>query len=372
VGGGGWGQSAEGFGPGFHDVAVGPNGAVAVGRDGLDAVAFASRDLEAWRRAPDQAGFGDSAMKSVVAHGDGFVAVGGSYRVGPDPDNRGLQGEMRDWKAASWTSTDGLTWRRSPDDAQLALADMWHVVSDGSRLVAIGAVSGPPCASGMHPPCYGEDGPLIDDRPAIWTSTDGVTWREAKVPATDGLVAPELRDVAATASGFVAVGVAVSGGQDSVVSPMVWRSADGRTWTAADPGATGKGITFRGLASTAHGLVAVGSAGEDVLSSVQAIWASGDGVAWQEVARPAVVDSGELAGVIRADDALVAWTHHDLNIGLSDQEIWTSPAGGAWTRAYSYPYMANVGAWTQMVASGGRLVLVGLDDTGAAAIWVSP
>lgn len=94
----------------MFSVTVGGPGLVAVGSDGsgddFDAAVWTSVDGVTWSRVPpDESVFGRAGiqmMVSVTAGGPGLVAVGS--------DGSG------DEDAAVWTSVDGLTWSRVPDD----------------------------------------------------------------------------------------------------------------------------------------------------------------------------------------------------------------------------------------------------------------
>jgi hypothetical protein len=124
-------------------VTVGGPGFVAVGSDGgvgSDAAVWTSPDGLTWSRVPhDEAVFGGDdgqAMFSVTAGGPGLVAVGNEC---------GLDYSCSD--AAVWTSPDGLTWSRVPHDEAVfarsgALGDkdevMLSVTAGGPGLVAVG------------------------------------------------------------------------------------------------------------------------------------------------------------------------------------------------------------------------------------------
>ena len=98
----------------MFSVTVGGPGLVAVGRDesggDSDAAVWISVDGITWSRVPgDEAVFGGAGdqriqrMVGVTVGGPGVVAVG---REGSAPDT----------DAAVWTSPDGITWSRIPDD----------------------------------------------------------------------------------------------------------------------------------------------------------------------------------------------------------------------------------------------------------------
>ncbi len=120
-------------------VTVGGAGLVAVGLEGsrpdeneTDAAVWTSVDGATWSRVPhEEAVFGGGAlyMGSVTAGGPGLVAVGSDW-----------SGSVSD--AAAWTSVDGVSWSRVPDDPSvfggLGNQTMTSVIAVGPGLVAVG------------------------------------------------------------------------------------------------------------------------------------------------------------------------------------------------------------------------------------------
>ena len=186
-------------GPGF--VAVGY--AASFG-DAVAAVWTSSDGVEWSRVAHDEAVFGASSqvrMRSVAVEGSGLVAVG--------VEDRGPMGPA----AAVWTSVDGITWSRVPDEGSVFLfSEMNSVAAGGPGLVAVGT---------------------NDSDAEVWTSVDGSTW--ARVPRDDttlgGLGFQSMVSVTVGGPGLVAVGA------DESLEPLngpdaaVWTSADGITWS---------------------------------------------------------------------------------------------------------------------------------------------
>ena len=233
-------------GAGFQSMASvteGGPGAVAVGsevtRNDEVAAVWTSADGFVWTRVPtDEAlgGDGFQSMASVTVGGPGLVAVG-YERLGGDLD------------AAVWTSLDGLTWQRVfHDEAVLGgegFQSMASVTVGGPGLVAVGFER-------------------LDrsERAAAWTSEDGLIW--ARVPHNEtelgGMGRQEMRSVAATDQGLVAVGYERLGGD---LDAVVWTSGHGDSWTRVPHDEAVLGGT--GLASMAAitiggpGLVAVGA-----------------------------------------------------------------------------------------------------------------
>lgn len=127
-------------GGGMSSVAAGGPGLVAVGWDDMGAAVWTSVDGVAWSRVPhDGAVFDAAAMNSVTTAGPGLVAVGTNEH--DNPRGADLVG------AVVWTSLDGITWSRTPQndavfgtqDPSLPALEMRSVAASGSRLVAVGA-----------------------------------------------------------------------------------------------------------------------------------------------------------------------------------------------------------------------------------------
>ncbi len=186
-------QAVTAGGPGF--VAVG-----SVRGDDVDAAVWTSPDGVDWTPVPHSeevfGGPDDQTMEAVAAGGPGLVAVGQDY------NGEGVG-------AAVWTSADGLTWSKVPSTLDTfggsRARGMWGVTSDGSGLVAVGAVG-----SGS----------------AIWTSPDGTVWTQ--VPQNDGSFDKDggaMFDVIQGGPGLIAVGQEYSG-----------PDPDAAVWTRASSG----------------------------------------------------------------------------------------------------------------------------------------
>ena len=152
-------------------------------------------------------------MWSVTVGGPGLVAVG-SDGLDHMPTSQGKEGA----DAAVWTSVDGLSWSRVPDDPSvfggLGNQIMKSVIAGGPGLVAVGS-----------------------DRPgswssvaAAWTSVDGVSW--SRVPHDEAVFGGDgiqlMVSVIAGGPGLVAVGMA---GAPLNFEAAVWTSVDGIDWS---------------------------------------------------------------------------------------------------------------------------------------------
>lgn len=225
------------------DVTVGGPGLVAVGSDYRDAAVWTSVDGIKWVRVPhDEAVFGGEGVQEiehVAAGGPGLVAVG--Y----DESNDSSDG-------AVWTSPDGTSWSRIPDDEAVfggeGFQGLSSVVAGGPGLVAVGT-----------------DGPDDNEDAAVWTSADGITWTQA--PHDDSAFGGDgeqsMWDVTLGGPGLVAVGWdGTDTGDTGVGDAAVWTSKDGITWVRVPHDATvfgGEGDQIMwSLTTGGPGLVGVG------------------------------------------------------------------------------------------------------------------
>ncbi len=165
---------------------------VAVGRDGNS-----EPDTGRLSTSPDGVTWTMATVPSIDASQAQSVAAGKQVVVAVG------HSQLADgtWRAASWASADGQTWKASDSQASLRGGDMLAVVAGGPGFVAVGT---------------GADGA------AAWTSTDGLTW----TAVADG---PDLKGatmdaVTTTSNGFEAAGYDSDGAR-------IWSSTDGSTWS---------------------------------------------------------------------------------------------------------------------------------------------
>jgi hypothetical protein len=163
--------------------------------------------------------------------------------------------------------------------ASVGMAD---VTFGHGTLVAVGATSA----------ILGPDVAFVD-RAAAWVSTDAEAWQRAvghrdldfgELPWADG--GPRMTAVAATDSGFVAVGDE-SGPSGSVAA--AWTSPDGLRWTRAGGeevfGSSDLPATVHDVTASGDEVIAVGELGD-----AAAVWRSSDGgVVWSLVTHDSVV-----------------------------------------------------------------------------------
>jgi hypothetical protein len=225
---------------------------------------------EAWQLVPDQASAQGVQYRDVIWTGRRFVStaiVAGGTGVFVD-------------------SVDGLTWHRQPPLSAPGYPSA--LATNTSGVVAVGA---------------------IDDRPASWSSPDGLSWvsRADAFPFTpSGTDSFAVTAVVSTDTGWLAVGredpLCQTNCGLAPVRALVWTSPDGLLWTRVPDQPSLAGGAMSAVTRVATGLVAVGRSGIDA-----AAWTSADGRTW-----------------VRVPDAPV----FDLRPG-ADPSLWTEMTGVA-------------------------------------------
>ena len=350
----------------MSDVAVGGPGLVAVGMEEWPdfggnsvaggpqtAVVWTSVDGTTWTRVPDNdAVFGSAYFGAnvggVIAGGPGLIAVGSHI---------GVRSVVN--YAVVWTSADGTTWSRVPhDESVFGDAAMSSVTPFGSGYVAVGRTGEPRTGKGNNA--------------AVWTSPDGITWSRGPLIewASSETIGEGMSQVAAGSAGsLVAIGWERSK-QEGHLSPPIWNSSDGITWSRLSDdeavfGGGGIAVVFSG----GPGFIGVGSVGADA-----AVWTSPDGITWSRVPHDETVFRGAgITSVTKGGPGFIAvgWA------GL-DAAAWTSPDGVTWSRV---PHDETIFGGqpedeiSSVVAFGSEIVAVGASGEDAvrrvAAVWIA-
>ena len=328
------------------DVVAGGPGYAAIGfldtAGGPHAAAWASIDGRRWTLAAGFPTSEHSVVRSVASGSNGLVAVGVDGR-----------------DAASWRSTDGLTWQRSPSAASLS----------GPRPLEFLSVSSTP---GGYV-AVGYEGPSVGvARPAFWFSPDGVRWERGSTPRE--VEAGRVEAVAAAGELIVAVGTA--GTTEHPTGGLAWTSRDGRAWTpVADerPFEAGK---LHGVSPVGDGFIAVGA---DLDNKKAIVWrSSADGRTWTRVPdAPSLGNFGlpiEMRDVTLAGSTYIAVGHLLFGTQFSSGVIWSSVDGVSWTRSPDAP-MFQQAKVVAVVGDARRAVAVGFygaPDFFVPTIWFSP
>jgi hypothetical protein len=359
----------------------------------------------AWAQVCDPTSFDGAAMYAVVAGGPGLVAVGAN-----GTDEVASEGVYGPADAIVWTSPDGFTWTRVPDDVDTFGGDggqqMFDVTVGGPGLVAVGRA-----------------GPVAEreGNAAVWTSPDGLAW--SRVPHDEAIFGGEgeqrMVSVTVGGPGLVAVGFDSPAAMPNDGEPpwqvegsaAVWTSPDGLTWTRVphDEAAFGGESQQMMLSVTTGGpgLVAVGTDGypyignsgqlsefPDELAVDAAVWTSPDGLVWTRVPHNEAIfggpDEQRMVSVTAGGPGLVAvgsGTAAEFGSAIV-AAVWTSPDGYIWSRV---PHDEDIFATSReerwpgaheeqmlsVTAWGPGLVAVGFDTVAGgcswdSAVWTSP
>jgi hypothetical protein len=208
------------------------------------------------------------------------------------------------WVEALWTSPDGASWQKVDTKKAFGNATIGQVSGGSSGFIAI----------------------VSPDQ--VWTSRDGQSWSPVNQHAPV-FANSQIDSGTAFSGGFVLAGSTVQaagpgcGGSvvdpsatptpaPPTISPAVWWSADGGTWTRADlpGGVSAYAVGMRVCRANDHTLVAT----EGYSNGGQGgsgLWTSKDGRTWKSLVWPSSLDLSEvltdgLHGVVVTDPTVLA------------------------------------------------------------------
>ncbi|MFC0037039.1 hypothetical protein [Actinomadura rayongensis] len=268
-------------------------------------VAFQSADGSAWGQGADL-GTGPQRKLNAVTVAGGAVVIGGSSRQ-TDQDYQLLVG--------SGGQVTPVDLRRVPG-AVVTERSVVDVASADGRLVAVGSTNG---------------------RAAVWTSSDGTSWKRAAVPSVAASNQRQrLLKVAHGSRGWLAIG---TDGR----RPLLATSADGTSWQWQDPSAFaphgGRSVTLAGVAAGPKGYLIVGRDALGDRESSAVAWFSADLRSWQPARQDGLAAEH---GTSREMTAVAATPTGFAAVGASSTKgvpathparpaIWVSNDGLAWT-----------------------------------------
>jgi hypothetical protein len=314
----------------LQTVVGGGPGLVALGRREFaagaasEAAAFTSADGGTWSAVRV-----DPRVQGDIANGHGWLVA-----VGPGTGGR---------------SADGVTWRvaQGPPSATATIA---AITGDGPGFVAIGQRS------------------AGSSRAAVWTSTDGLRWRQA--PDQTALGHFCARSIAGRPSGFVAVGTDCH--SPNAASAVIITSRDGRTWrrAPAQRAFSGNAVPMSVIRGGA-GFIAGGNYRRVGGRWGTALWTSADGATWRRVGffSPA----GGARWIVRTAGGFVAVGPPSRAFDSRDGISWSSAS------AYRMPVPDNIlgRSWDVGDAAGGgsSVIIVGSyseSDGASSSVGTSP
>lgn len=229
--------------------------------------AWTSEDAETWTAV--DLGIGDASVLSIAAGGGGLV----------------LLANAADRAQQAWFSGDGMAWELTHAVAAEGEAQLEAVAAGPEGFVIVGALRGE------------------TDRPHVIASADGRSWVTAPdQPAFEDGDFPS--DVAPLGPDWVATGFGASEGEQRSI---VWRSADGLTWSRdlgpADPG--GRNTYYATDIAGAGGHVILSPAEVCLCGPFQdptVAWDTTDGTTWTAIDP----DGSYVTEVVAAGDVVVA------------------------------------------------------------------
>lgn len=349
----------------------------------------------AWREAQAPFDREDVGIVDVTAHGEGFAALGmpGSFSDHPGAARVWLSDTGAAWhqsaesfpgvdgtrasldrivavagrlvavghdgsRLMTWSSADGDSWRRAPDDPSL---DATHRHDTGIRpgLVIDGVAAS---ADGRllvvgHAP-YGRSG--VARR--VWASDDGRSWERL---ATEGLGPGVIRDVAVSPSGFLAVTCCTDAADGA---PRLLTSTDGSDWQLV--GVLPVGVDRVLWDAPVGKYVAAGRLSLPDGLEAAAVWTSVDGVAWHMSVRTQWAGMIDMTLLAAGRTLVLATPGFDSDMGWSWWSALVSVDGGdTWQASAGWPVQGE-GICPAVGAAGhGALVLSGC---GRAALGIAP
>jgi hypothetical protein len=289
---------------------------------------------EAWQRLTDFPAEDAIEVTSATATADGgFVAVG--FRATPGESFFGRR------EGVVWRSADGLAWVRDVP-AAFDRATLEQVVSLGSDVFAFGVVSS--CPLVFFDPCTDD----ADAGNTVWRSSDGVEWQE--LPQWASLVEAVIDGVTVADGRLIAYGAT---GDD--LTPALWTSADGETWS--EQGQLGD-LNPISAFGAGPGVVALGTRYNQGTEELEAVAVfSPDGSTFE----PASVPAGISAAIEDVTYGAAGWVAVGYGDGLSGPGITPvtliSADGREWRAVDAQPELAGVGFHRVVTVPGGYLAI---------------
>ena len=216
----------------------------------------------------------------------------------------------------------------------------FFVSSNAGRTWQLGSVQGnPPPGHAAALVAGGPHGWVAVGPDSVWTSPNGQDWLfRAALPQLAG---DKITTLTSTASGFLAAGQNIPGGDLAKASPVVWVSSNGVTWRrlgATQLGlAAGTGRVLGITSAAANGGVIIMSGTVSGAATSSGAWRSANGgTSWTAVTVPAGNGASDtIAGLAPFRTGFIAVRRADLD-GLIGAADYTSGNGTAWTQSGTF------------------------------------
>jgi hypothetical protein len=190
---------------------------------------------------------------------------------------------------------------------------------------------------------------------SVWTSPDGRTWTLAPGNGLPLVPGDQINAVQRTASGFIAVGANVPGGDQAKSTPVIFLSANGTSWQRLDAARLhlGRALDIR-YAATSGKLILIGGDALTTRAQVQAgaAWLSSDGGStWVPVASSAAHRGSQpqLAGLAAVNGGFVLLRPATVAKHPAVDAFY-SPNGVTWTFQAT---LSATGGFTAEMVNGG-------------------
>jgi len=212
----------------------------------------------------------------------------------------------------------------------------FYVSADNGQTWQLGTLSGdPPPGQAATLVAGGSRGWVAIGPTAVWTSPNARDWLIS--PRLPQLAGDQITTLTATASGFLAAGTNVPGGDAAKASPVVWLSANGTTWQRLGvtqlglAAGNGRVLGITGAAANGGVIVMYGTVAGPATGS--GAWRSTDGRAWTPVTVPAGGGaSATIAGLAPLRGGFVAVRGAPVG-GDRGAAVYTSANGTSWRQS---------------------------------------
>jgi hypothetical protein len=338
-------------------VATAPDGTFVAIASAIDSrlapVVLHSGDGTTWTAGGSLPASGDTQVSAIARWGDLLVAVGEDTTAIRAEIDKGVATGARP-AGAAWTSTDGMTWQRVPDQPAFAPGELLRVTARPAGLIAVRGLD-------VGSLVFSHDGTTWSDAPvgtpgakvtgvtatdagfvavgsveataAAWVSPDGQHWQRATFP--DGSDASaDLVSVAAQGRRLVALGAVPAPGDEAIPGAWTglasWLSADGgatwaRTGSASLRTAPDLRPSIPDLYAMSGGFIVVGDNAQGNL----AVWTSADGTQWQPATIDATSEEFGRSLAVSGSRAIIGGKTVGTGMGGDRAVIWTGEVGAA-------------------------------------------
>lgn len=345
-------------------VAMAPDGRFLAIASALDSrqppVVLHSGDGVRWTAGGSLPAGCDTQVSAIARRGDLLVAAGSDVTAIRTAIDKGEATNAMPGGAV-WTSTDGTTWQRIPDQPAFASGELDRVTAGPAGFMAVRAfeslvrsLDGSTWSEApVRTPGAKVSGVAATDEgfvavgslgatAAAWTSPDGQQWQRASFTAGSDASA-DLLSVAAQGRRLVALGAVPAPGDDAIA--VSWTGL--ASWLSTDGGASWRqtGSTLHGTAPDLYppsipdlyalsgGFIALGNPGAGGI----AVWNSADGTTWQQATIDAASDVWGRSLAVSGSRAIIGGRTVGTGMGGDRAMFWTGEVSAASSSLQALP-----------------------------------